>query len=81
MNGVTVIVCVLWGQHRLIESVRVSCFLCDCDVALDAKNQKLIEDCTIRPMCLSCYNLRGSPRPHGALVRGRLIRITRPENN
>lgn len=78
---VTVIVCVLWGQQRLIEFVRVSCFRCGCDVALDAKNKKLVDDCSIRTMCLTCYHAQGSPRPHGVLVRGRLIKLGRPENN
>ncbi len=79
--NVAVIVCVLWGQQRLIESVRVTCFRCGCDVAIDAKNKKVVEDHSISPICLPCYRALGSPRPHGALIGGRLHKIGQPENN
>lgn len=75
-----VIVCMPWGEHYT-DSVRMQCFQCGSDIALDAQNRALIEDCSIQTICLPCYRLRGYPQPQGALIQGRMIRFKRPENN
>lgn len=79
-EGISVIVCVLWNEHAS-GSVRLECMRCGEDVALDARNQKLVEECSISPICVPCYKALGSPRPDGALLAGRLHKANRPENN
>ena len=79
-GGPPLIVCVLWGEHA-IESVQLECMRCGVDVALDVKNQKVVVECSISPICVPCYHALGAPRPDGALLSGRLHRMGRPENN